>query len=67
MPGGAVQELSVVSNLGANESIALTIDLTFDSTGNFTIRVNADSDNAVEELSDFNNLGTLDVTVVPES
>jgi hypothetical protein len=63
-PGGPVEELSAVSNLSGGQSIALTMELTFDTAGDFTVRVIADSANNVVELSDFNNLGTLDVTVI---
>ena len=63
LPGGAPQELSAVSNLNAGESIALTITLLFDAPGSYTLRVLADSDSDVDELSEVNNTGTLDVAV----
>jgi hypothetical protein len=66
LPGGPVLELGVVGNLGANESIALAVDLTFEA-GEFTIRVEADSDNSVPEASEFNNRGELDVLAVAGS
>ncbi len=63
LPGGTPQDLGVVSNLGAGESIALTITLTFDTPGAFMLRVLADSDAQVNEVSKVNNIGTLDVVV----
>lgn len=65
-PGGDVLDLGT-ANLDGLQSVSLTIELTFDTPGNFTIRAVADSDNVVPELSDFNNLGTLDITVANES
>ncbi len=65
-PGGEVLDLGT-ANLDGGQSISLSIDLTFTTTGDFTLRVEVDSDNVVSELSEFNNLGTLDVTVLPES
>lgn len=63
LPGGTAQELSAVSNLNAGESIALTIALVFDAPGSYTLRVLADSDSEVDEVSEVNNTGTLDVVV----
>lgn len=63
LPGGTPQELSAVSNLSAGESIALTIALLFDAPGSYTLRVLADSDSDVDEVSEVNNTGTLDVVV----
>jgi hypothetical protein len=67
LPGGSPMELGVVGNLGADESIALTIDLTFGSVGDFTLRVDADSEDDVEEVSEANNRGFYDVTVTTET
>ncbi|MBZ0299536.1 MAG: SH3 domain-containing protein [Anaerolineae bacterium] len=66
LPSGPVEELGVVSNLSAGESIALSYDLTYTAVGVYTIQVKADSDNNVVELSDVNNTGTIGVGVVPE-
>ncbi len=63
LPGGTAQELSAVSNLNAGESIALTIALVFDAPGSYTLRVLVDSDSEVDEVSEVNNTGTLDVVV----
>jgi subtilase family serine protease len=67
IPGGVIQELGVVGNLGPGESVALSIDLTFDAVGSFTLQVDADHENAVVETSEFNNRGTEDVEVLAES
>ena len=66
-PGGSPMELGVVGNLSANESIALTIDLTFEAVDNYTLRVDADTDNDVQEASEANNRGFADVTVATET
>lgn len=67
LPGGELEDLGVVGNLAPGESISLSIDLTFTSTGTFTLRVTADSDSNVSELSEFNNIGTFEITVNAES
>jgi len=63
LPGGAVLDLGVSGNLRAGESISLSISLTFDTPGSYTIRAITDSGSNVEELSEFNNTGTLDISV----
>lgn len=63
LPGGPVLDLGVSGNLRAGESISLSISLTFDTPGAYTIRATTDSGAAVEELSEFNNTGTLDINV----
>lgn len=63
LPGGSVLDLGVVGNLRSGESISLSISLTFDTPGAYTIRATTDSGSAVEELSEFNNTGTLDINV----
>ena len=62
-PGGASSPLGVVSNLGAGESISLTVDLTFDAADTYTLRATVDLGDDVEELSEVNNTGSIDVTV----
>lgn len=66
LPGGAIVELPVVGNLNPGESISLAIDLTFTSTGEFTVQATADSDNEIEEISDINNIGSYVVNVSSE-
>lgn len=63
LPGGASTPLGVVSNLGANETISLDVELTFDAAGTYTIRATADLGDDVEELSEVNNTGSIDITV----
>jgi len=65
LPDGPVEELGVVGNLEGGQSIVLTYELTFDAVGAYTIRVVADSNNDVPELSEINNIGMQDVGVVP--
>ncbi len=60
---GNTYDLGVVSNLGAGESISLSIDLTFDAGGSYTLNVTADIDNSVDELSEVNNYGILPINV----
>lgn len=55
----------VVSGLGRGESVALTTDLKWDAAGTYNIRVDADPDNAVREVSDINNRGDVTITVKP--
>jgi uncharacterized protein YraI len=63
LPGGPVLDLGVSGNLRAGESISLSISLTFDTPGAYTIRATTDSGAIVDELSEFNNTGTLDINV----
>ena len=60
---GDTIDLGVISNLNANESIVLNTAITFDAVGSFTLRVLPDADNEVQEQSEINNQGTLQVTV----
>ncbi len=64
LPGGDIMELGVVSNLTGGQSISLSIELTFDTAGVYTISVAADNENAVAEVSEINNTGAVDVGVV---
>ena len=57
-------DLGVVANLSAGESIVLNYDVTFTAVGAYTIKVIADSNGNVTEVSEINNTGTLDVGVV---
>ncbi len=64
-PGGAETALGVVSNLLPGESIILNANLTFTAPGNYIIEVRADSNNQVTEITEANNTGFFNVTVVP--
>ncbi|RMF79886.1 MAG: hypothetical protein D6737_09980 [Chloroflexi bacterium] len=63
--GSIVQtlEAGVVGNLGAGESIVLTIDITFDAEGAYSMQASADSNDDIDELSEVNNGAILGVTV----
>jgi len=64
LPGGLEADLGVVSNLDPGVSIVLTTNITFSAAGTVELRVLADSANAVTEVSEVNNSGALQVTVV---
>ena len=55
-----------VSNLSPGESITLTVDITFDAAGTYTLVSRADPDNTVSEVSEVNNTGTINVSVTAE-
>lgn len=63
LPGGLDADLGVVSNLDPGVSIVLTVNATFDAAGSYELRVTADSGNAVTEVSEVNNFGSILVTV----
>ena len=63
LPGGETVELGSVSSLDPGSSINLNADLTFDAAGEFTVQATADSEDAVDELSEVNNIGTFVVNV----
>jgi hypothetical protein len=63
LPGGDEVELGTISGLEPGQSIVLQGDLEFTETGEFTIQATADSTDAIDELSDVNNLGTFVVNV----
>ncbi|RMG83727.1 MAG: hypothetical protein D6712_12630, partial [Chloroflexi bacterium] len=59
-------ESAAVSNLNPGESITLTVDITFDAAGTYTLISRADPDNSVSEVSEVNNTGTINVSVTAE-
>lgn len=63
LPNGTELDLGVVGNLGAGESISLTVAVTFSGSGNYILRAMADSDSEVVELTRANNRSEFDVTV----
>jgi hypothetical protein len=63
--GTEVINLSTVSNLDPGQSVVLDIDLPFNAAGDYTLVVNADSGNTVQEFSEVNNQGFYSVTVNP--
>lgn len=56
-------DLGVVSGLSVNQSIVFTQEITFDTAGEFDIRVVVDPDDDVSESSNVNNTGILTVNV----
>ncbi len=64
-PPGTDQPLGVVSGLNPGESIVLNISLTFNTAGNYTLQVKADSDSQITETSEVNNNALTTVTVNP--
>jgi uncharacterized protein YraI len=63
LPDGSLSDLGVVANLGPGESISLNVDITFTSPGTYLQEIKADSDGAVTEVSEVNNIAPLKVTV----
>ncbi|MBL8117621.1 MAG: SH3 domain-containing protein [Anaerolineae bacterium] len=63
LPDGTQGDLGVVSTLSAGESITLNIDITFTTTGSYTMQVQVDSSNQVDEVSEVNNIGTLLIAI----
>jgi len=58
-----VLDLGVVSSLDPGQGVILTADLTFDSTGDYELRIDVDPDNEVEETIEINNRGDMTITV----
>lgn len=63
LPDNTVADLGTVANLNAGESITLNVDVTFAGAGTFLLKVQADSNSAVTEVSKVNNIGSLEVKV----
>lgn len=66
-PGGPTLDLGSVGNLGSNENITLSRDLTFDTPGTYTIVVNVDSNNDITEDSETDNIAQIQVEVTKAS
>lgn len=62
-PPGTAQPLGVVAGLNPGESILLTINLTFDAAGTYTLQARTDVDSQITEASEVNNVGYFTVTV----
>lgn len=62
-PGGEAQELGIVGNLGAGESIVINRDLMFAGAGEYTLQATADSGDDIDEISNVNNTATIVVIV----
>lgn len=61
--GSPTMDLGVVANLDAGQTIALTVNLTFNAAGTYVVQVMADSASQVDEVSEVNNVGSIVVTV----
>jgi uncharacterized protein YraI len=64
-PGNVEIALGVVGSLDPGQSVLLTIDVSFDTTGSYTLQVRSDSNAQVQEQSEVNNNALLNVDVVP--
>ena len=62
---GAAQPIGVVANLLPGESIVLNGNLTFDTTGTFTVVAVADAFNQIVEVTKVNNSGSVNIVVNP--
>jgi hypothetical protein len=62
-PGNVEIPLGVVATLGPTQSIVLTVDITFDAAGSYTLQVRTDYNSNVTEQSEVNNFGIYTVTV----
>jgi len=56
-------DLAAVSNLDRGESIALEVDVEFADAGEVELIVNVDIEDDVDEVSEFDNRATLEITV----
>lgn len=62
-PSGTTQQLGVVGDLAAGQSVVLTINLSFSTPGSYTLQARADSDSQVTEQSEVNNVGIFTLNV----
>jgi hypothetical protein len=62
-PGNVIIDLGAVGGLNAGQSILLQADVTFESAGNYSLAVQADSNAQVNEFSEVNNSAIYNVTV----
>jgi hypothetical protein len=66
LPGGQSFDVGVAANLGAGQSINLSVNITFDTPGTYILEFATDSDNAITESDETDNSGTYTVTVASE-
>lgn len=66
LPGGDEFESGVAGNLGAGQTIALSVDVTFDMPGAYLLQFTADVNDEIEESNEGDNSYTYDVTVENE-
>lgn len=62
-PGNVEIPLGVVAGLGRDQSILLTVEVTFGAAGDYTLQFKPDSNNNVSEFSEVNNNALLEVKV----
>lgn len=65
MPDDITQEIGVVGALGPGQSVVQEFTLNFTTAGQRTIQVRADSGSQVTEISEVNNTGQINVTILP--
>jgi uncharacterized protein YgiM (DUF1202 family) len=63
LPGGTQFDLGVVANLSAGQSISLSTDVTFDTTGALVLQFTVDSNLQITESSELDNSVVLNVNV----
>ncbi|MDZ4671375.1 MAG: SH3 domain-containing protein, partial [Phototrophicales bacterium] len=63
LPTNTQQDLGVVGNLGAGQTISLTVNVTFSSANTYILQFQADTGNTIAEGNEVNNTGTINVTV----
>ncbi|PJF26277.1 MAG: hypothetical protein CUN53_08530 [Phototrophicales bacterium] len=65
LPDEITQEIGVVGALGPGQSVVQEFTLNFTTAGQRTIQVRADSGGQVIEMSEVNNTGQINVTILP--
>ena len=63
LPVNTQQDLGVVGNLAAGQTISLTVNVTFSSANTYILQFQADTGNTITESNEVNNSGTINVTV----
>lgn len=63
LPTNTQQDLGVVGNLAAGQTISLTVNVTFSSANTYILQFQADTGNTITESNEVNNSGTINVTV----
>lgn len=66
LPGGQQYDAGVVANLGAGQSISLSVNITFDTPGTFILQFVADSNDQIDESNEVDNAGTYNITVIQD-
>jgi hypothetical protein len=63
LPNNTQQDLGVVGNLAAGQTISLTVNVTFTSANTYILQFQADTGNTIVESNEVNNTGSINVTV----